>query len=151
MNTYARAFQGCKSITGKDMKSVMFYDIMIRGRDISTEFYPGSFRAFEAQTSYCLSKKKGMSHNHDQTGCLQWSCELNKSHLNNLFWGGRGRGANSLVISVGYPISTLLLHMVTFYTESLTISASCCGPCSSFGHISTVTISEYVELLPSEG
>ena len=53
------------------MKSVMFYDIMIRGRDISTEFYPGSFRAFEAQTSYCLFKKKGMSHNHDQTGCLQ--------------------------------------------------------------------------------
>ena len=36
----------------------MFYDIMIRGRDISTEFYPGSFRAFEAQTSYCLLKRK---------------------------------------------------------------------------------------------
>lgn len=75
------------------MKSVMFYDIMIRGRDISTEFYPGSFRAFEAQTSYCLSKKKGMSHNHDQTGCLQWSCELNKSHLiSTIFFGGRGGG-----------------------------------------------------------
>ena len=94
------------------MKSVMFYDIMIRGRNISTELYPGSFRAFEAQTSYCLFKKKGMSHNHDQTGCLQCSCELNKNHLNNLFfWGG---GANSLVISVGYPISTLFLHMVTY-------------------------------------
>ena len=90
INNYARAFQGCKSITRKDMKSVMFYDIMIRGRDISTEFYPGSFRAFEAQTSYCLFKKKGMPLNHDQTGCLQWSCELNKSHLNNLFWGGGG-------------------------------------------------------------
>ena len=40
--------------------------------------------------------------------------------------------------------------LITFYTESLTISASCCGPCSSFRHISTVTISENVELLPSE-
>lgn len=72
------------------MKSLIFDDILSRGRNISTEIYPipGSFKAFEPQTPVCYCKRKGMSHDHDQTGCWEWSCELNKNHVV-FFEGGR--------------------------------------------------------------
>ena len=41
----------------------------------------------------CLCKRKGMSHDHDQAGCWEWSCELNKNHV--VFFGGVGDGADS--------------------------------------------------------
>ena len=44
MNVYGRTFHHGKSIE-KDMKSLITDDILSGGGDVSTEYYPGSFRA----------------------------------------------------------------------------------------------------------
>ena len=44
MNAYGRTFERGKSIE-KDMRSLIIDDILSQGGDVSTEFYPGSFRA----------------------------------------------------------------------------------------------------------
>ena len=43
MNAYGRTFHRGKSI-GKDMRSLIIDDILSGGGDVSTEYYPGSFR-----------------------------------------------------------------------------------------------------------
>jgi len=44
MNAYGSIFHPGKSI-GKDMRSLIIDDILSRGGDVSTEYYPGSFKA----------------------------------------------------------------------------------------------------------
>lgn len=49
MTVHSRTFRHGRS-AGKDARSLIFNYILSGGRDVSTKFYPGNFRALEPQT-----------------------------------------------------------------------------------------------------